>query len=172
MSILTVVATGVIPMILSGVLPKVLPGVVRGATSKGLMVVSVVIVLLVGTIGVMSKMLWDAHTKNIGKQQAIVTLAEQITGYEQAQEALMKVRLKLSSQGLELQKQLSDGNAMGQAEVIQTMNTNVEQSCHGAMDWLSTEIGNVGFAEAELSETEKLEYKPEETPEETPETAF
>ena len=36
------------------------------------------------------------------------------------------------------------------------------------MDWLSTEIENVGFAEAELSETEKLEYKPEETPE----TAF
>ena len=134
MSILTVVATGVIPMILSGVLPKVLPGIVRGATSKGPMVVMIVIVLLVGTIGVLSKMLWDAHTKNIGKQQAIVTLAEQITGYEQAQEALVKVRLKLSSQGLELQKQLSQGNAMGQAEVIQTMNTNVEQSlsrCHG-----------------------------------------
>ena len=145
MSILTVVATGVIPMILSGVLPKVLPGVVRSTTSKGLLVVSVVIVLLVGVIGILSKMLWDAHTKNIGKQQAIVTLAEQITGYEAAQEALVKVRLKLSSQGLELQKQLSEGNAMGQAEVIQTMNTNVLNTCHGAMDWLSNEIDSVGF---------------------------
>ena len=113
-------------------------------------------------------MLWDAHTKNIGKQQAIVTLADQITGYEQAQEALMKVRLKLSSQGLELQKQLSDGNAMGQAQVIETMTTNVSDSCHGAMDWLSTEIGNVGFAEVELSETQQLKY----TSASTPETAF
>ena len=165
MSILTVVATGVIPMILSGVLPKVLPGIVRGATSKGPMVVMIVIVLLVGTIGVLSKMLWDAHTKNIGKQQAIVTLAEQITGYEEAQEALMKVRLKLSSQGLELQKQLSDGNAMGQAEVIETMNTNVETSCHGAMDWLSTEIDNVGFEQPELTEAEKAENTSASTPE-------
>ena len=130
---------------------------------------SVVIVLLVGVIGILSKMLWDAHTKNIGKQQAIVTLAEQITGYEEAQEALMKVRLKLSSQGLELQKQLSEGNAMGQAEVIETMNTNVEQtSCHGAMDWLSTEIENVGFELPELTETEKAENTPEATPEYAP----